>query len=843
MAYGLKYELKCTSKKNGDKYSLSLSFDGYAGAEIHRNMPMDSPLKLRKDAAAVIRGTSLDFGIREAVDFEFDEFYSNNPKKIKAELYNDATLIWAGYNLPQQLQAAYVPAPQTIRFKATDGLALLKYEKFNMTGTNTQLATIIYCVDKITLGLGYSIAINLFETNHAENRSPLAQTTEDSSVFNGLDCYSVIEKILNKYDAEITQVNGRWHITRSTDKKSTRMLYTTAGVYEGTESAAAVLNLGYPDIAGTDVWPVGNLNRSMLPGGNKVKLTQNFGRKASLLNNYEFWRYAGGAFTGWTKAGTFVTSQLIKDGKAYAMLEGYTGNANDQIYQVIPIEQIVGDDFVFEIDFSPIGRYSYMGVFGLDPIQMKVRMVVLLTDGTDNYYLTKTGWSATPSVIEETVPSALSTPVWNRLKIVTSGIPVSGTIEIYLLPYYATADPAPSGRYDGIAYSEPLFYFLHAGELYPSGLDSTAVFDNSTEPNDLGEISILSADAPDYLNKSQLYLNITRLADGTPTKLWHILGSAAEYSLIVQLARTIASNNRIARQQLKGTIKGEGIGFNSFIKHTYNSNREFEIYECQWDLYNESYEVTLLELLAWSAEDITFTSESNNSAPATGGSSSGTAIGIGIGNETFGAQSALEILAGLLGIDGTGSGLDADLLDGQHGGYYAKVTDPSFAGTILHAQGDATEGMRISANGEANFRLRGGVTGECDIYLGANGADNFAIVSNYTDKQLSFFSFTSGSWVERARFSNGGNFMLGFTAGLAKLAVNGGLHVGGESDPGDNNILADGEIKGASLKTANYSIEESGGDLVIKYGTTIIAKLSSSGGLSTKAGIATYQPI
>jgi len=44
-----------------------------------------------------------------------------------------------------------------------------------------------------------------------------------------------------------------------------------------------------------------------------------------------------------------------------------------------------------------------------------------------------------------------------------------------------------------------------------------------------------------------------------------------------------------------------------------------------------------------------------------------------------------------------------------------------------------------------------------------------------------------------------GRLMIGTTTGLAALSVNGGVHVGGDSDPGDNNLLVDGGITADTL--------------------------------------------
>ncbi len=59
-----------------------------------------------------------------------------------------------------------------------------------------------------------------------------------------------------------------------------------------------------------------------------------------------------------------------------------------------------------------------------------------------------------------------------------------------------------------------------------------------------------------------------------------------------------------------------------------------------------------------------------------------------------------------------------------------------------------------------------------------------------------------------------GNVGIGFTTPLAKTAINGGLHVGGESDPGDNNLLVDGSIE--SVGTVTHAAATLGTQSLIK---------------------------
>ncbi|MFT7265136.1 MAG: hypothetical protein ACI9A2_003220 [Halioglobus sp.] len=57
---------------------------------------------------------------------------------------------------------------------------------------------------------------------------------------------------------------------------------------------------------------------------------------------------------------------------------------------------------------------------------------------------------------------------------------------------------------------------------------------------------------------------------------------------------------------------------------------------------------------------------------------------------------------------------------------------------------------------------------------------------------------------------NGGNVGIGTTNPLAKLSINGGLHVGGNSDPGHKNLLVDGTFKVDGAATLNGTVNIAG---------------------------------
>lgn len=666
MAYGLKYELLCNTKK-GNLYKTKISFDSYAGADIDRNVPVN-PFALRKDRASIIRGTSLEFSIREQTDFEFLEFYTNKPKHIQVEL-TDASDVqyWIGYLDTQQYRCPYTPSPLTVKFTASDGLGLLKNEAFTLTGTQTQFAILMHCLDKIGLGLGYAVAIGIHETNHDTDISPLEQTTERCSTFERCNCYEVIEKILTKYDAEIIQWKGRWRITCSKDKKSTRLLYSSAGVYTGTESASAVLTLGFPS-AGADVYPVGKLDLDLEPGGKQVHAVHDYGRRESLFLNHDFEIFSEGVFESWSQVGTFDVSQGDLNGLKYAYLEGTGESSIAGLTQSFEFDNSGGESMVIELDYCPVGylAYIYKRI-----IAMTVRFVVMIRNDDDTYYLSEVEegygeWVTDETVITKLVNAAREIPQFYHFKVETASPPISGDVEIHLLRHYGL-EPGANYHYLGVAFSRPIINVIGGAQATAgSKYEATAVFDNSTEIVNLPNINIHNADAPsDVPNRAILYKNITFLeSDGSPTSLWNISGVSGDFSIIQALFKLLASRNRVSRQMLQGTIKGSALGFDSIFTHAYNSNREFEIAECTWDIYEEKFNGKFLEVLTWSDEDVTITI--GEKTPASNTSSSGGSVG-----GTIVKMTPEEILAALLTVDGSGSGLDADLLDGLHASAFA----------------------------------------------------------------------------------------------------------------------------------------------------------------------------
>lgn len=89
--------------------------------------------------------------------------------------------------------------------------------------------------------------------------------------------------------------------------------------------------------------------------------------------------------------------------------------------------------------------------------------------------------------------------------------------------------------------------------------------------------------------------------------------------------------------------------------------------------------------------------------------------------------------------------------------------------TTLGTTPASGEGLEISYDGVTNHR------GYIICYNRTGGV--------YKDLRLGLDTYLKA----------GGNAGFGFGSPLAKVAINGGLHIGGESDPGDNNLWIDGD--------------------------------------------------
>lgn len=167
---------------------------------------------------------------------------------------------------------------------------------------------------------------------------------------------------------------------------------------------------------------------------------------------------------------------------------------------------------------------------------------------------------------------------------------------------------------------------------------------------------------------------------------------------------------------------------------------------------------------------------------------------------------ASDVLATLLTVDGPGSGLDADLLDGQSSAFYAPIANPFFTGGITTPQVSVNSTVPLIGLYESDQ-----TTDEKNWDITVNSKFlNFRAVNDAYNASVSIFNVTrgTGTAVGPVNFTQtptvGGVALLlstGYTAAdvLAKLLTVDGAGSGLDSD------LLDGQSGAFYLAAANHT--------------------------------------
>ena len=147
--------------------------------------------------------------------------------------------------------------------------------------------------------------------------------------------------------------------------------------------------------------------------------------------------------------------------------------------------------------------------------------------------------------------------------------------------------------------------------------------------------------------------------------------------------------------------------------------------------------------------------------------------------------------AGKLGF-GTDNSIDMSIITGGNVGI--GTTSP----------GAKLESYSSAATIQELLRLNNPQAAGAGVRIGFNqGATQYGKIDVLYDTSW-HMRIGAGDTVTDTLTIRSGNVGIGTTGPLSKLSINGGLHVGGDSDAGDNNLLVDGTATIASMTTAGF---------------------------------------
>ena len=156
------------------------------------------------------------------------------------------------------------------------------------------------------------------------------------------------------------------------------------------------------------------------------------------------------------------------------------------------------------------------------------------------------------------------------------------------------------------------------------------------------------------------------------------------------------------------------------------------------------------------------------------------------------------------------------------------------------ATSNTQTGLKIAtagANGSATQTTYGGLI--TNTHTGTTSTNyGLHITASGGTNNIGLYTTASGGTNNYAAIFDAGSVGIGTTTPLAKLAINGGLHVGGDSDPGDNNLLVDGTTTSTGLITATAGLTANGA--LIANSTFTLGDAGDAGSVNTNTwGITT----
>ena len=164
--------------------------------------------------------------------------FSGDERLFRVDYTRAGNLFWTGYLLPEQYDVAWLTPPATFNLAATDGLGSLSTIPFigaakdHLRGDRSLLSVILFCLNKLDLGLPLHTLVNLYPSAATLAASALEQASVDAGQYDdgkgtAYDCGKVLSDILTTFQARLYQENGSWWLERLSELSPGPLVYAT----------------------------------------------------------------------------------------------------------------------------------------------------------------------------------------------------------------------------------------------------------------------------------------------------------------------------------------------------------------------------------------------------------------------------------------------------------------------------------------------------------------------------------------------------------------------------------------------------------------------------------------
>ena len=576
MAHALRYFCSWQSERYKHQMRLELWEKDYKGEATA--MVLSGEPKLTMEEGDTICGSSLDFGLLSETNGQYLHLYTTDNHKYLIKILRDGAVMWEGYLLPEYYSEAYIAAPYTVSFTATDWLGMLKNVDFPAEDTRVPILQIIKtCLQYTELPLDFACQLDMRVEGINDTTNVLGALYLNPMTFTGYNCYEVLGKILASFNATLHQTGHRWLISSIDDELPLRLISWDSLSYtgDGESNNGEVIGTNF---AGTFI--DGSMTMAIEPAKKSVDLSQDIFYRESWLKDYDFhsadaWELHGNILKrlpGWLYTKNPDNGELIKQTYVeYLRVKPLTILAdNNYISQVINVKGAPDNsEFTLGIKFLTPTLLN-----GDNTTVMYVKIINRASTSLtqDVAYLSVNGWTNEDSEIElngtSTEPKYLNSQAyydkdgnlewvykkdnWPITKINFISIPYSGTLEVRIrlrdIAIYEEKHPL-----------NPHFTHYFGGVyLTKTNVTKNLTISSSLNPDaaeTASSVNLMLCDSPEERNVELGVLNYFSLSDGALTtgKKWYYNGQEYEdflHAIAYSYSRCYANK----RQKLSGAL-------------------------------------------------------------------------------------------------------------------------------------------------------------------------------------------------------------------------------------------------------------------------------------------------
>lgn len=208
------------------------------------------------EKGGAIRATFADMEFFEDMLFNIDDLATSDETEIRAVFYYDNQLEWIGFVTPDFFNVEITENP-LIRLTASDRVGVLKDVDYPIVSEMTNKVRILDIITNILKETGLELNINVIcglnsdqfeqysgdsEFEGWEKNNPLLDTwvneyrlATDLETLDTMNCYEVLQRIMNQFNCLITQYKGEWWIVNKFDLdngKGVRFIYDFEGLFQ-----------------------------------------------------------------------------------------------------------------------------------------------------------------------------------------------------------------------------------------------------------------------------------------------------------------------------------------------------------------------------------------------------------------------------------------------------------------------------------------------------------------------------------------------------------------------------------------------------------------------------------